>query len=119
MLLDLSRYEATDQPISVAINTLIDGNVVVEATRGYLGASAVGHPCLRHIQFDWMVDPQHLARTLDIFDRGHYHEARTREHLVRAGFVFAPPERLAFTALDSYLSGHGDGIFLSGPKIPQ
>jgi hypothetical protein len=117
MLLDLNRYDAADQAISVAINTLIDASVAAEETRGYLGASAVGHPCLRRIQFDWMVDPQHLARTRDIFDRGHYHEARTREHLIRAGFVFAPPERLAFTALGGFLSGHGDGIFLSGPRI--
>ena len=103
--------------VSIALNALIDASVVAEKTRGYLGASAIGHECMRRIQFDWMCDPEHPARLRDIFDRGHYFEQRSREHFTRAGFKFAPDDRLRFTALGGLLSGHADGIFLDGPKI--
>jgi hypothetical protein len=114
---DFNATELSAAPISVALNALIDANVVREETRGYLGASAVGHECLRRIQFDWMCDPRHPARLRDVFDRGHYFEQRSREHLIRSGFKFAPDDRLRFTALEGMLSGHADGILLSGPKI--
>jgi hypothetical protein len=37
---------------------------------------------------------------------------------VQAGFAFAPPEALAFVALDGYLQGHADGIIIAGPAMP-
>jgi hypothetical protein len=112
-----NRNNRSDQPISVALNAVIDASVIAETTRGYLGASAIGHECLRRIQFDWMCDPEHPARLGDIFDRGHYFEQRSREHFTRAGFTFAPDDRLKFAALDGMLSGHADGILVDGPKI--
>ena len=96
---------------------MIDASVFPEKTRGYLGASAIGHPCMRRVQYDWMCDPEHPARIRDIFDRGHYFEGRTREHFIHAGFKFAPDDKLRFTALAGMLSGHADGIFVDGPKI--
>jgi len=114
---DFNATELSAAAISVALNALIDASVFPEMTRGYLGASAVGHPCMRRIQYDWMCDPEHPARIRDIFDRGHYFERRSREHLVHAGFKFAPDERLRFTALAGMLSGHADGILIDGPKI--
>lgn len=116
-VLDFNRNNTSDQPVSVALNALIDASVIAEQTRGYLGASAVGHPCMRRIQYDWLCDPEHPARLRDIFDRGHYFEQRTREHFVRAGFKFATDDRLRFTALGNLLSGHADGVFVDGPKI--
>jgi hypothetical protein len=114
---DFNVTELSTAPISVALNALIDASVLPETTRGYLGASAVGHPCLRRIQFDWLCNPEHPARLRDIFDRGHYFEQRSRQHLTHAGFKFASDERLRFTALDGMLSGHADGILTDGPKI--
>jgi hypothetical protein len=114
---DFNRSDRSTEPINIALNAVIDASVIAEQTRGYLGASAVGHECLRRIQYDWMCDPEHPARLRDIFDRGHYFEQRSREHLDRAGFKFAPEDRLKFTALDGMLSGHADGILTSGPKI--
>jgi hypothetical protein len=108
---------AAVQPVSIALNAVIDASIIAEQTRGYLGASAIGHECLRRIQYDWMCDPEHPARIRDIFDRGHYFEQRSREHFERANFKFAPDERLRFTALAGLLSGHADGIFVNGPKI--
>ena len=114
---DFNPTEASAAPISVALNALIDVSVAREQTRGYLGASAIGHECLRRIQFDWMCDPEHPARLRDIFARGHFFEELSRQHFIRSGFEFAPTDRLKFTALDGMLSGHADGLFLSGPKI--
>jgi hypothetical protein len=114
---DFNRSNRSDLPVSIAINSVIDASIVAEQTRGYLGASAVGHECLRRIQFDWMCDPGHPARLRDIFDRGHYFEGRSREHLIRAQFKFADAEQLKFTALEGPFSGHADGIFVGGPKI--
>ena len=120
MPVDFNRTEASAAPASIAINAVLDAGARAEAekTRNYLGASAVGHPCLRKVQFDWMCDPVHPTRIRDIFARGHFFEQQTREHFERAGFRFAEKDRLEFETLDGWLRGHADGIFLSGPKIP-
>jgi hypothetical protein len=114
---DFNHTNRSAEPINVALNAVIDASVIAEQTRGYLGASAVGHPCMRRIQFDWLCDPEHPARLRDIFDRGRYFEARSRKHFLRANFKFASDDRLRFTALAGLLSGHADGIFVDGPKI--
>jgi hypothetical protein len=115
---DFNRTELSALPISVAINALLEEHVSLEATRGYLGASAVGHPCMRKVQFDWLCDPVHPLRLRDIFDRGHFFEAQSRAHFEQARFRFAEKDRLEFTALDGWLRGHADGIFLDGPRLP-
>jgi hypothetical protein len=73
---------------------------------------------LRKVQFDWMCNPAHPVRIRDIFARGHFFEAQTKEHFEKAGFRFADKDWLAFQTLDGFLRGHADGIFLSGPVIP-
>ena len=52
----------------------------------------------------------------DIFQRGHYFEDMARQHLIAAGFKFAPPEVLAFSAVNGCLRGHADGIIIAGPN---
>jgi hypothetical protein len=119
-MFDFNRADLSTLPVSIAINALLEegDRVNPEATRGYLGASAVGHPCMRRIQFDWLCDPLHGLRTRDIFARGHFFEALSRQHFARAGFEFAEDDRLKFEALDGMLQGHADGIFTGGPKLP-
>ena len=41
-----------------------------------------------------------------------------RRHLAAAGFKFAPPEALAFSAADGALRGHADGVIIHGPGLP-
>ena len=117
---DFNRTEHSALRVNTAINVLLEqgAHADPERTRNYLGASAVGHPCMRQIQFTWLCDPTHALRTRDIFARGHFFESQTREHFARAGFTFAEPDRLAFEALDGWLRGHADGIFVDGPAIP-
>src|SRR5262245_3958400 len=110
MPINLNRANLSIEPINRVVNDMIEraAATVAELPRPYLGASIVGHECLRRIQFDWWCKPELAARTREIFDRGHYFEERTRQHLIRAGFRFAPPEALAFAAADGALRGHAD-----------
>jgi hypothetical protein len=111
-MLNLNRASLSTKPVNAAINDAIEraASTAAELPRPYLGASIVGHECLRRIQFDWWCKPVLAARTREIFNRGYYFEERTRRHLISAGFRFAPPEALAFTAADGALRGHADGI---------
>ena len=43
-----------------------------------------------------MGDPEHPLRTRDIFHRGHVFEKLSKQHLVHAGFHFAPDDVLGF-----------------------
>ena len=86
--------------------------------RPYLGASIVGNECLRRVQYDWWCTPAHSLRTREIFHRGHVFERLSTQHLVAAGFKFAPAEVLGFSAVDGLLRGHADGIIIAGPNLP-
>ncbi len=117
--LNFNRSNLSDRPINKLVNELIEqAEASRENYREYLGASAIGSECLRAVQFSWMCDPQFPARIQDIFGRGHYFEDVTRQHLIAAGFKFAPPERLAFQAVDGLFRGHADGILIAGPELP-
>ena len=59
------------------------------------------------------------ARVREIFARGHYFEdAISPIDLVAAGFKFAPPEVLGFSAVNGALRGNADGIIIAGPDLP-
>ena len=118
-MLNLNRANLSIEPINVAVNDAIEraAATAAELPRPYLGASIVGHACLRRIQFDWWVKPVLAARTREIFDRGHHFEERARRLLTAVGFKFAPPEALAFSAADGALRGHADGIIIHGPDL--
>jgi hypothetical protein len=107
-------------PLSLEINAKVEQAAAasMRMPRSYLGASIVGHECLRQIQYAWFCTPELSARTRLIFDRGHAVEALARAQLIRAGFAFAPPEALEFIALDGCMKGHADGIIIAVPPIP-
>jgi hypothetical protein len=117
--LNFNRANLSERPINTLINELVErSEPSSENYRQYLGASAIGSECLRKIQYDWMCDPVHPVRTLSIFARGHFHEDLAREHLIKTGFKFAPPERLEFQAAGGLFRGHADGILIDGPPVP-
>jgi hypothetical protein len=115
-MLDFNRDNLAAAPISIAINEAIERARPGEVnTRQYLGASSIGSPCLRQVQFDWMCDPVHEGQLQDIFQRGHWFEHAVRAHMIRAGFQFAPTEQLAFSTFGGTFRGHADGILTRGP----
>jgi len=119
MSLNFNRANLSDRPINTLINQLIEqATPPRENYRQYLGASSIGSECLRKVQYDWMVDAEFPARTLDIFERGHFFEDVSRQHLIAAGFKFAPPEQLRFEAVAGLFRGHADGVLTDGPPIP-
>src|SRR5262249_38238101 len=120
IMLNLNRASLSLEPINETVNAVIERAAAdtAELPRPYLGASIIGRECARRIQLEWWVKPVLPARTREIFDRGHYFEERARQHLIAAGFKFAPPEALAFSAADGALRGHADGIIIHGPDLP-
>jgi hypothetical protein len=119
MTLNLSRSTLSDQPINQLVNELIErADPPSENHRQYLGASAIGSACLRKVQYDWLVDPIFPVRTKTIFQRGHFFEELTRQHLIAAGFKFGPTERLKFETASGLFRGHADGIIIDGPQLP-
>jgi hypothetical protein len=119
-VLDLNRANLSIEPINVAVNEAIEraAATAAELPRSYLGASIVGHECPRRVQFDWWCKPVLAARVREIFARGHHFEAQSRDRLVAAGFKFAPPEVLGFSAVNGALRGNADGIIIAGPDLP-
>jgi hypothetical protein len=119
-VLNLNRANLSLEPINTAINAALERvDVRTERPREqYLGASILGHECLRRIQFEWWCRSEVPAQDRERFERGHYFEARMRRHLVAAGFKFAPPEVCAFTAVEGAMRGHADGVLSRGPICP-
>jgi hypothetical protein len=117
-MFNLNRASLSLEPVNIVINDAIERAAATNAElpRPYLGASIVGDDCLRKVQFDWWCKPTLPARVRDIFARGHYFENVARQHLIAAGFKFAPPEALAFSAVNGNLRGHADGIIIAGPN---
>src|SRR5262245_37691660 len=121
-MLNLARAHLSNDPLNVAINACVEKasarKHAGDQPRGYLGASLIGDECLRKIQFEWMVTTTTFpARVYSIFARGHFFEAESRQLLVDAGFVFAPPEVLRFTAVGGMIAGHADGIIINAPPL--
>jgi hypothetical protein len=118
--LNFNRANLSERPINKLLNELIEAaKPPSENYRQYLGASAIGTECLRKIQYSWFCDPELPARLKDIFARGHFFEDVTRQHLIAAGFKFAPIVQLGFKAADGHFRGHADGIIIDGPAVPE
>jgi hypothetical protein len=118
-MLDFNRVSLAETPLSTELNALIErSEPSSKNVRQYLGASTIGSECLRKIQFEWMCDPVHPVRTLNIFARGHFFEELARQHLMRAGFTFSSFEKLEFQAANGLFRGHADGLLVDGPSLP-
>jgi hypothetical protein len=119
-MLNFNRANLSEQPLSMQLNALIEkAEPPGKNYRQYLGASSIGAECLRKVQFDWFCDPQHPARIKDIFERGHFFEAVSRQHLIAAGFEFTTnKEDLSFEVADGLFRGHADGKIIVGPAMP-
>jgi hypothetical protein len=119
-MLNLNRANLSLEPINTAINATLE-RIAAPATERpreqYLGASILGHECLRRIQYDWWCRTEVPAQDRERFRRGDYFEERMRQHLVAAGFKFAPREAWAFTAVGGAMRGHCDGIIIHGPDL--
>ena len=110
------------------ITDLIDKSIFEQRNsqnRGYLGASRLGAPCSRGLQYEYNNTPkdeglEHSGRLLRIFEAGHVFEGLIIKWLRSAGFTLITEdergEQLGFRAAASRMAGHVDGIITGVPK---
>lgn len=117
MAIDLNSKSMLSDRINLLIDTAIEKERAGDAPREYLGASVVGDPCERRVQYEWLAIRGEIprqrfsAQTLRRFDRGNIYEARAKSWLEAAGFMFVTPgKHLSFTDFDGRFRGHVDGV---------
>lgn len=108
-------------------NTLIE-NFLNEPSRSYLGASGVGNPCARAVQFDYIKADKDEGkeypppRILRIFQRGHHAEHLVVKWFRNAGYHLTDRDhktgkQFRFSVADGLFSGGCDGVISEGPGI--
>lgn len=86
-------------------------------TRGYIGASILGHVCERRIWLEWNAskmppqDPVKLGNREEKFDRGRHEEERLIKALLGAGYMVIDRQG-AFSVMDYNFQGHIDGVII-------
>jgi hypothetical protein len=121
-VIDLNSKSAP--AISARVNWHIDRAIDIEAAaqpkRDYLGASVLGDPCERAVQYYAIgieQDSIPSGTKQDIFQRGHWIESLMIRRLRAAGFILAdidPRTGKQFETawLDGQVLGHPDGLLL-------
>jgi hypothetical protein len=120
-VLDFNSRSMAGERMVALIDAAIDR--VQETKRSYLGASAIGEPCARRLQYDYQGAQQDegagfTARTRRIFHRGHQGEEWVAKWIRDAGFELRTEKngrQFGFEDCDGRFSGHIDGVFIGGP----
>lgn len=102
------------------IDMAIDAEAAAQPKRDYLGASILGDPCERAVQFYAMgvaQDPIPGGRKQDIFARGHWIEALMIRRLRAAGFILVDVDprtgqQFEATWQGGRVKGHPDGLLV-------
>jgi hypothetical protein len=96
-----------------------------EPTRGYLGASIIGHPCERYLWycFRQCCNDDISGRIYRLFETGNLEEARFAKDLWSIGCEVHDTdeqgEQFEVSALGGHFSGHMDGCALGIPEAPK
>lgn len=94
-----------------------------EKPREYLGASSIGEPCARRLQYTFNGTPQDegtdfTGKTRRIFHRGHQGEEWMAKWIRAAGFDLRTEKngrQFGFEDCDGRFKGHIDGVIVNGP----
>lgn len=95
-----------------------------EKRREYVGASSIGGPCERRVQYDFMgaeydTGWRHSSRTMRIFQRGHMLESAAAIWLADAGFRLTQTGKdgrpIGFSVAGGAFRGHVDRVITGGP----
>lgn len=121
MTLDFNSRNIIGDRLVALIDAAIDK--ARETPRNYLGASAIGEPCARRLQYDLQGAPQDedagfAPRTRRIFHRGHKGEEWMIQWIRDAGFDLRTEKagrQFGFEDCDGRFKGHIDGVFVGGP----
>lgn len=112
--------------INYHIDAAFAAKRAAEPRREYLGASAIGNPCLRALQYGYVGAPidegRMTGKSLRIFQVGHVFEDEVARWFKAAGFDLQVLDfsagQFGWAALNGKAKGHLDGIVESGP-IPM
>lgn len=121
MILDFNSRDIMGERLVALIDKALDETN--ETRRAYLGASAIGEPCARRLQYDYQGAPQDEGtgfspRIRRIFHRGHKGEEWMIEWIRAAGFDLRTEKggkQFGFEDCDGRFKGHIDGVFVGGP----
>lgn len=124
--LDLNSTRMLRDRVSRDFVDVIDRAMMDEAAsqppRTYLGASLIGEPCKRKIQYAYTQAPRSpfAGRILRIFDRGHLGEELVAKWIRQAGWTLKTERsdgqgQIGFRDAAGRFAGHCDGVFLDGP----
>jgi CRISPR/Cas system-associated exonuclease Cas4 (RecB family) len=115
-------------PVADAIFASYKAKYGVEPQRPYLGASAIGKPCLRQhwYSFRWSKPAEFSGRLYRVFQSGHLQEPRIYADLTAIGCTVydmdpATGKQWSFTEPTSgnHFKGNADGIVTGLPQAPK
>ena len=128
-MLDFNEAARPQSLINDQLNLLIDSALTSrrkgQPERKYLGASRLGHPCSRALQYEYTASNNgeslgFSGQTLRIFAAGHLFEELAAGWLRLAGVELltedANGEQFGFKALGGRIAGHVDGIIQAAPS---
>lgn len=123
--MDLSRFIQTE---SETVKQIFDWHKKMgdaEDSRGYLGASSIGHECERYLWYSFRHCGKEAfdGRMYRLFETGNLEEARFVRELRAIGCTVHETdergEQWAVHDLGGHFSGHMDGVALGIPEAPQ
>ena len=118
-----SRSTKSDRFVEL-IDKAISQKAQTETRREYLGGSAIGQPCLRRLQYDYLNAPKDEGadfspQTRRIFQRGHEVEEWLIGWMSEAGFNLRTRgkdgKQFGFEDCGGRFKGHFDGVVIGGP----
>jgi hypothetical protein len=125
-MIDFNPSHMTRSVAVQAIHEALDAVAPpVEKRRDYVGASAIGSPCERRVQYEFLGTPhdegwRYSARTLRIFQRGHIMESAAAIWLSDAGFRLTQSAKhggpIGFSVAGGQYKGHVDRVITHGPE---
>jgi len=122
--LDLNLRPSLSNALNALIDKALQQGHAQKPKRFYLGASRLGEPCARALQYEYTQTPRDhpfTGQTLRIFEMGHVLEKMALQWLQNAGFVIdtedsATGDPYGFSVAGGQLQGHVDGILR---KVPE
>ena len=123
-MLDFNHRPTLAETITALIDQALVSERQQEIPRNYLGASRLGVPCERALQYEFLLTPKDDGRdfngqTLRIFQAGHVFEELAIKWLRQAGFDLYTEKQngyqFGFSVAKGRIKGHVDGIINNAP----
>jgi hypothetical protein len=124
-MLDFNHQPNDSERLLACLDAALQQQRAQETPRDYLGASRLGLPCERQLQFEYAGAPVDAGRgfsgqLLRVFDVGHALEELAIRWLRAAGFMLithkADGGQIGFASAGGRLRGHIDGLITQLPE---